>query len=89
MSFMRKADKRQNFICPAASLLRSPRALIFALLEHPTPDNFARVVKNGYVTKYVFEGPMPMPDGSSPQIRSVWKLIEEGRMMSLVTTYAI
>lgn len=63
--------------------------MIFALLEHPTLDNFARVVKNGYVTKYVFEGPMPMPDGGSPQIRSVWKLIEEGRMMSLVTAYAI
>ena len=64
-------------------------SLIRVLLEHPTPDNFARVVQNGYVTKYVFEGPMSMPDGGSPQIRSVWKLIENGLMMSLVTAYAI
>jgi len=30
-----------------------------------------------------------MPDGSSHRIRSVWKLVDDGAFMALVTAYAI
>lgn len=66
-----------------------PLPFIRALLEHPTPDRFATIKQTIYVTKYVYEGPMPMPDGSSPRVRSVWKLVDDGLFMALVTAYPI
>jgi hypothetical protein len=69
--------------------IEDPRPFIAALLEHPIGDRFVDAEANAYVTKYIYEGPLPCPDGGSPRIRSVWKLIEDGLMMALVTAYPI
>ncbi|GJD84106.1 hypothetical protein HPGCJGGD_1981 [Methylobacterium haplocladii] len=65
-----------------------PRPFIQALLDYGQPHTFVRYERNSYVTKLIHEGPMPMPDGSAPRIRSVWRLIEDDRLMVLVTAYA-
>lgn len=78
-----------KFFISRGFIVEDPRPLIMAILEHAQPDYFTERVQSAYVVKYIYEGRMPMPDGSNPRIRTVWKLIEDGLMMSLVTAYAI
>lgn len=66
-----------------------PRPFIAALLDHGRSDYFSRAAENRFVTKYIYEGAMQMPDGSSHRIRSVWKLVDDGAFMALVTAYPI
>ncbi|MBE7244628.1 MAG: hypothetical protein INR63_06735 [Actinomycetospora chiangmaiensis] len=66
-----------------------PRAFIAALLDHGCSGYFSRVVENKFVIKHIHEGPMQMPDGSKHQVRSVWKLIDDGIFKALVTAYPI
>ncbi|MCJ2056083.1 hypothetical protein MKL09_05910 [Methylobacterium sp. J-048] len=66
-----------------------PRPFIAALLDHGRSDYFSRVAANKFVTKHIYEGKMEMPDGSSHQVRSVWRLIDDGAFMALVTAYPI
>ena len=66
-----------------------PRAFIAALLDHGCDDYFIGVVKNKFVVKHIYEGQMQMPDGSKHQVRSVWKVMDDGVFMTLVTAYPI
>ncbi|AIQ89133.1 protein of unassigned function [Methylobacterium oryzae CBMB20] len=66
-----------------------PRSFIAALLEHGCSDNLVASVENRFVIKYICEGPMQMPDGSRHPVRSVWKQIDDGALMALVTAYPI
>ena len=85
----REGGAKARFFLSRGFKSEDPRPFIAALLDHAQPNHFVCVEHNIYVTKYVYEGPMPMPDGGNPRIRSVWRLIDEGVFMALVTAYAI
>ena len=85
----RDGGDHARFFLSRGFTVEDPQPFITALLQHGRPDQFVRSEANRYVTKYVYEGPMPMPDGGSPQVRTVWKLIDEGVLMALVTAYPI
>lgn len=63
----------------------APDILAEALLSHAKPEHFARegVTPLGD-RKLVYEGPLHAPNGRSPSVRTVWRVLPDGTAL-LVT----
>lgn len=61
--------------------------LIQALGRHGTDHWPGRTIATRFGEKHVLVGPMPCPDGSAPQVLSVWMLSSDGAEAALVTAY--
>lgn len=56
-----------------------PRELADALVTHPSaPQHSALDESTGGRLKLIYEGPIPSPDGRSPNVRAVWMLEGDG-----------
>lgn len=64
-----------------------PDLFLASLFAHARPSHLAGEQATGFGTKFVYEGPMIIPDGSTWRIRSVWhRPLGETRRF-LVTAY--
>ena len=66
----------------------APVIIEAALLEHPAHCEFSDAKPTAAGMKYVFDGPLPSPDGRDPPVRTVWRLPAESAPY-LVTAYPI
>jgi hypothetical protein len=64
-----------------------PDELRAALLAHVLLEHAAIEIRPGAV-HYAVTGPMPMPDGRSPRVRSVWRIVEGDAAPRLVTAFS-
>lgn len=62
-------------------------ALVEAIGRHGADHWPGRAVVTPYGVKHVLVGPMPCPDGTSPDVLSVWMVSRDGTDASLVTAY--
>lgn len=58
-----------------------------ALGQHGADHWPGRAIITRFGEKHVLIGPMPCPDGSMPEVLSVWMLSSDGAEASLVTAY--
>lgn len=54
------------------------QVLAAALREHGQQHEVTRVKETGFGPRYAVEGPLRVPDGRRPRVRSVWQ-IDEGQ----------
>ncbi|WP_238310566.1 DUF6883 domain-containing protein [Methylobacterium organophilum] len=60
-----------EFVRPVEALaLCAPQALA----AHPTPHTLTRAYPTPFGHRYHFEGPLPCPDGSVANVRTVWQV---------------
>lgn len=67
--------------------LGAPQDLANALAQHAIANWPGQVAANTYVTKHIVTGPLACPDGTTPDVLAIWKLIDDGVTASLVTAY--
>nr|WP_238246638.1 DUF6883 domain-containing protein [Methylobacterium iners] len=61
-----------------------PETFSIALLEHARPELLVNeAISPMGDLKLIFEGPVPAPDGRTPNVRSVWQV--EGQVLRFVT----
>ena len=65
------------------------QTLAAALLNHAADHELAKVEDTPFATRYVVEGTMKTPDGSTPRIRPVWFLESNQDTPRFVTAYPL
>lgn len=65
-----------------------PWVLLEALKNHASND-YIRLERNSFGTRYIIEAPLESPDGRNPPIRSVWFVETSGTVGNFVTAYPI
>jgi hypothetical protein len=64
----------------------APERLADALLAHAKPENHVMTTATIWGPRYVFEGTIITPSGTSPRCRSVWQVVRaNGPHAALVT----
>src|SRR5437773_6443225 len=63
--------------------------LAIALLEHARQHEVARSKETGYGPRYEIDGVLAAPDGSRPQVRTVWQMDEGQLAPRLITAYPL
>jgi hypothetical protein len=64
-------------------------ALASALKEHGQNHPVTKVVETGYGTRYIIDGPMRVPDGRAPSVRTVWITEPAASGPRLITAHPI
>jgi len=60
-----------------------------ALRQHVLTNDAASVEPHTWGTKYVVDGPLMCPDGSTPNVRSVWNIKPPATHPRFVTSYPL
>lgn len=66
-----------------------PAELAAALRAHATRHDIARVVETQYGTKYVIDGAIDAPDGSTPGVRAIWIVLRGEESPRFVSAYPL
>jgi len=69
--------------------LKEVGTFIEALFLHAVKANFVQQKSNNFTSKLIYEAEMPMPDGTTAKIRSVWQVPLGEATQTLVTAYRI
>ncbi|UMY17278.1 hypothetical protein MMB17_22010 [Methylobacterium organophilum] len=62
------------FLLSIGFTVDDPVSLMAALAAHPTPHTLTRTYPTPFGHRYHFEGPLPCPDGSVANVRTVWQV---------------
>ena len=100
--FSIRADKLVSYLLDLTSIDGGPKAKFFIGRGFPAEDFFVlmeALAQHGadhwpgdtkpspHGTKHVLVGPLPCPDGTTPEVRSIWMLSADGATAKLVTAY--
>ena len=80
------ASKAQ-FFARFGFALDKPDALADALREHARGHPARKLKRTAYGVTYAVDGPLPALDGRTPQVRSVWIVLEGEGAPRLVTAF--
>lgn len=69
----RKGRHKARVLLACGFMQSSDTLLIAALFRHARPSQLVREIDDAYGREYVYEGPLETPDGSNPELRSVWQ----------------
>lgn len=67
--------------------ISDPGAVADALALHAIRHWPGRVVTTSYGEKHVLEGPIQMPNGTSPNMRSIWQIDNGSTVVRFITAY--
>ncbi len=68
---------------------REWRKFATVLTRHATKHDVYRIEDSRFGKRYVIDGPIEAPDGSRPEIRTVWFVETGGDIPVLVTAYPV
>ena len=63
--------------------------LATALLNHARTHEVVETVPTPFGRNYVIEGPLPTPDGRTPNVRAVWFVANGAETATLATAYPL
>jgi Domain of unknown function (DUF6883) len=78
---------KARFFIDHGFLPESWESLADALIRHAMDHEVAQVLDLEIGIKYVIEGSMPMPDGRSSQVRSIWMIDIGEQRPRFITAY--
>lgn len=83
------AAAKARFFFSCGFTLDSWKNFAEALKVHGQTQVVTGMTESAYGTKYEIEGPLPSPDGRSPEIRTVWQIDTDELAPRLITAYPI